>query len=166
MLQTLRGFGGDHLGGAGTSRVTLWIAANGDPIYEAVPASLAAQGAEGLRRVLTGMHEITALPGTEPVMTADSSRPGTQSDRDLQPPTSGTTARREAELLAYTTRASDRLARSDPGAALMRALRKWESLLVERVGVSADVGRAITEAIAVNGGTCCESGSTDDCDED
>lgn len=45
-------------------------------------------------------------------------------------------------------------------------LRKWESLLVERVGVSADVGRAITEAIAANGGTCCESGSTDDCDED
>lgn len=91
-------------------------------IYEAVPASLAAQGAEGLRRVLTGMHEITALPGTEPVLTADSSRPSIRSDRDPQPPTSGTTARREAELLAYTTRASDRLAQSDPGAALMRAL--------------------------------------------
>ena len=45
-------------------------------------------------------------------------------------------------------------------------LRQWESLLVERVGVSADVGRAITQAIAANGGTCCESGSTDDCDED
>jgi hypothetical protein len=45
-------------------------------------------------------------------------------------------------------------------------LRKWESLLVNRVGVSADVGRAISEAIAANGGTCCESGSTDDCDED
>jgi hypothetical protein len=45
-------------------------------------------------------------------------------------------------------------------------LRKWESLLVERVGFSAAVGRAISEAIAANGGTCCESGSTDDCDED
>jgi uncharacterized protein (UPF0276 family) len=92
-------------------------------IYEAVPASLAAQGAEGLRRVLAGMHEITALPATEPVLAPGSFRPGTRSDRDPQPSsTPGTMARREAELLAYTTRASDRLAQSDPGAALMRAL--------------------------------------------
>jgi len=91
-------------------------------IYEAVPASLAAQGAEGLRRVLTGLHEITALPSAQPFPAAGSSRPNTRSDRDPQAPTSGTTARREAELLAYTTRASDRLAQFDPGAALMRAL--------------------------------------------
>jgi len=91
-------------------------------IYEAVPASLAAQGAEGLRRVLTGLHEIAALPTAQPFLAAGTSRPNTQSDRDPQPPTPGTTARREAELLAYTTRASDRLAQFDPGAALMRAL--------------------------------------------
>ena len=91
-------------------------------IYEAVPASLAAQGAEGLRRVLTGLHEIAALPTVQPFLAAGTSWPNTQSDRDPQPPTPGTTARREAELLAYTTRASDRLAQFDPGAALMRAL--------------------------------------------
>jgi uncharacterized protein (UPF0276 family) len=91
-------------------------------IYEAVPASLAAQGADGLRRVLSGMHEITVLPSVEPTPTLRTSGPGPQADGGLQPPTRGATARREAELLDYTTRASDRLAPSDPGAALMRAL--------------------------------------------
>ena len=88
-------------------------------IYEAVPASLAAQGAEGLRRVLAGLHEITDLPGIEPVP-AGLAQAGGQADHAEQPP--GATARREAELLAYTTRASDQLSPSDPGAALMRAL--------------------------------------------
>jgi uncharacterized protein (UPF0276 family) len=91
-------------------------------IYEAVPTSLAAQGAEGLRRVLAGMHEICALPAAEPVPAAGSSRPNRQFDRGPRSATPGATAQREAELLAYTTRASDRLAQFDPGAVLMRAL--------------------------------------------
>ena len=89
-------------------------------IYEAVPASLAAQGAEGLRRVLAGLQEITALPSRAPVLTGGLARPGRRADHAPQP--SGATALREAELLAYTTRASDQLSQSDPGAALMRAL--------------------------------------------
>ena len=91
-------------------------------IYEAVPASLAAQGVDGLRRVLTGLHEITALPSAEPAPVARGSGPGRLVGDDRQPPAYGATARREAELLDYTTRASDRLAQPDPGAALMRAL--------------------------------------------
>ena len=91
-------------------------------IYEAVPASLAAQGAEGLRRVLADMHEITVLPAVKPGPADASSRPNHQSPSSPRSAASGATARREAELLAYTTRASDRLAQFDPGAALMRAL--------------------------------------------
>lgn len=45
-------------------------------------------------------------------------------------------------------------------------LREWESLLVERTGVDAKVGEALRGALGNNGGTCCESGSTDDCDVD
>jgi hypothetical protein len=45
-------------------------------------------------------------------------------------------------------------------------LRKWEELLVQRVGVNATVGRAIIDAMRTNGGTCCESGDTNDCDVD
>lgn len=89
-------------------------------IYEAVPASLAAQGGEGLRRVLEAVHVITALPAVLPPA-APSTTPG-------QPPALGArlasapTARREAELLAFTTRASDHLEQPDRGATLMRAL--------------------------------------------
>jgi uncharacterized protein (UPF0276 family) len=85
-------------------------------IYEAIPASLAAQGAEGLRRVLEGMHRITDLP---PRL----AHPPARGMLPLVPALSAdTTAQREAELLAYTTRADDRLEQPDPGAVLMRAL--------------------------------------------
>lgn len=91
-------------------------------IYEAVPASLATQGAEGLRTVLTGIHEITAIPGLHPTSTDTSDRLSRRPDCETQPSAHDTTPQREAELLAYTTRASDQLAQKDPGAALMRAL--------------------------------------------
>lgn len=98
-------------------------------IYEAVPASLAAQGAEGLRSVLEGMHEIAGLPSAEPTPgqqpdTAEEGRPERpeRSGSGPGPRGRGRTAAREAELLAYTTRASDELTPADPGAALMRAL--------------------------------------------
>ncbi len=85
-------------------------------IYEAVPVSLAAQGVEGLREVLTSMHRITDLPAVGEA---------TSVARGAMPPTVGggpSTAQREAELLAYTTRTSDDLAVPDPGADLIRAL--------------------------------------------
>jgi hypothetical protein len=45
-------------------------------------------------------------------------------------------------------------------------LRKWEELMVQRVGIDAKVAAAITQAASENGSSCCESGSTDDCDVD
>jgi uncharacterized protein (UPF0276 family) len=86
-------------------------------IYEAVPTSLAAQGIDGLRHVLTSMHRITDLPAVE------EERPTTPR-RVSAPSADGgpSTADREAQLLAYTTRASDDLAVADPGADLIRAL--------------------------------------------
>ena len=85
-------------------------------IYEAVPVSLAAQGVEGLREVLTSMHRVTELPAVGARVTAAArATVGTAGGGP-------STAQREAELLAYTTRASDALAVPDPGADLMRAL--------------------------------------------
>lgn len=45
-------------------------------------------------------------------------------------------------------------------------LRKWESLLIENVGLRGIVGKGIADEIHANGGTCCESGNTNDCDQD
>jgi hypothetical protein len=45
-------------------------------------------------------------------------------------------------------------------------LKLWEELLVSRVGLKAAVASAIVHSIEGNGGTCCESGSTNDCDQD
>ena len=98
-------------------------------IYEAVPASLAAQGASGLRGVLEGMHSVAELPAV-----AAPSRPARSSLIQSVDAVPDETARREAELLSFTTRCTDRLARTDPGAALIRALTDQArlSLLVGR----------------------------------
>ena len=45
-------------------------------------------------------------------------------------------------------------------------LRIWEQLLIEKVGLRSSVGRNIADEIHANGGTCCESGNSNDCDED
>lgn len=45
-------------------------------------------------------------------------------------------------------------------------LKSWESLLQERVGLPSRVADALSRLAGENGGTCCESGSTDDCDVD
>jgi hypothetical protein len=122
-------------------------------IYEAVPASLAAQGVAGLRDVLGGMHDIVRMP---PAASGAPPRPGRVAGRvsGEGPAPSGTTAEREAELVAYTTRASDRLTSPDPGATLMRALTDEArlSLLVrthqETLGaLLTTLGRERTEAL-------------------
>jgi hypothetical protein len=41
-------------------------------------------------------------------------------------------------------------------------LQVWQKLLVEEVGLDAKV----VDALRSNAGTCCESGSTNDCDVD
>ncbi|MFZ2901150.1 MAG: hypothetical protein WA004_21145 [Saprospiraceae bacterium] len=46
-------------------------------------------------------------------------------------------------------------------------LRKWEALLIERVGMKGIVGKDVANDILANSGTCCESGSpSNDCDQD
>jgi hypothetical protein len=45
-------------------------------------------------------------------------------------------------------------------------LKQWESLLVKRVGLKSALASALQEAVSENGGTCCESGGTNDCDVD
>lgn len=45
-------------------------------------------------------------------------------------------------------------------------LRLWEAMLIERVGLRGVVGKQIAEELHANGGTCCESGNTNDCDQD
>ena len=45
-------------------------------------------------------------------------------------------------------------------------LKQWEDLLVKKVGLKRTVAEAMRRAISENGGTCCESGGTNDCDAD
>jgi uncharacterized protein (UPF0276 family) len=100
-------------------------------IFEAVPESVVTMGGPGLRAVLEQLHELARLPAiTSPV-----------TPRRASTPTSGTTtsaptpaAEREARLLAYTTRASELVPGSDPGAEVLRCLTDEArlSLLVGR----------------------------------
>lgn len=88
-------------------------------IFEAVPQSVAVLGADGLRRVLASLHALAELPPVPAVAAVPR--------RDAAPMTGSTTQRRrtadrEAELLAYTTRATNDLDVRDPGADLIRAL--------------------------------------------
>jgi len=100
-------------------------------IYEAIPISLAAQGPQGLQDVLLSMHEIADLPPQAPNVARVTTAPFAAS-----PPLAGTpavigrvatietisTAARETELLAFTTRKSTTMALDDPGARLIRSL--------------------------------------------
>lgn len=45
-------------------------------------------------------------------------------------------------------------------------LRRWERDLAQHVGISSALDKRIAEDLVANGGTCCESGSTNDCDVD
>jgi hypothetical protein len=45
-------------------------------------------------------------------------------------------------------------------------LQQWETDLARRVGMQPSVARRFVEATQLNGGTCCESGDTNDCDAD
>lgn len=98
-------------------------------IYEAIPISLAAQGTSGLRDVLMAMHRIADLPQQHARSTSVTTSPpataplldGTSASGVTTMETMST-ASREAELLAYTTRKSLTLATDDPGARLIRSL--------------------------------------------
>lgn len=89
-------------------------------IYEAIPISLAAQGPEGLHDVLLSMHEIVELPALPARPPRRESPPTPTGVVWTMEPTS--TAAREAELLAFTTRKSTTLTTDDPGARLIRSL--------------------------------------------
>lgn len=98
-------------------------------IYEAIPISLAAQGTSGLRDVLMAMHRIADLPQQHARSTSVTTSPPATAPLLDGTSASGvttmetiSTASREAELLAYTTRKSLTLATDDPGARLIRSL--------------------------------------------
>lgn len=104
-------------------------------IFEAVPQSVAVLGADGLRGVLESLHELAALPAEVPAYPAV---PPRASGPVVAP--ARRTADREAELLAYTTRASDDLAVPDPGADLIRALTDEGRLSLLVADHSAELG--------------------------
>ena len=110
-------------------------------LFEAIPVSLMALGASGLRRVLTDLHHLADLP--EDCAVADPARPAVEPEPDMPraepaapaPPPSLApvpvpvpipipipTAQRESLLAAYTTRASDEIPAADPGAVVLRRL--------------------------------------------
>ncbi|WP_137119819.1 DUF692 domain-containing protein [Segeticoccus rhizosphaerae] len=100
-------------------------------LFEAVPHSIAQMGVTGLRRVLTDIHTVVAAAGRPPSAAGQSlaveQHPAAAgpTGRSTIPPvhhSRGDTARREAELLGYTTRASDELPDDDPGAEVLRHL--------------------------------------------
>jgi hypothetical protein len=95
-------------------------------IYEAIPVSLAAQGAPGLRDVLASMHQIADLPPQPASVASVTIAPlpvGTSlAARRVAMVEPMSTAAREAELVAFTTRKSSTMAADDPGARLIRSL--------------------------------------------
>lgn len=94
-------------------------------LFEAVPHSVASMGASGLRAVLTDLHEVVgAARAAGAAGVAPSGRPATRAVPELGSGSDdGRTAAREAALLDYTTRASDRLpGGGDPGADVLRHL--------------------------------------------
>ena len=100
-------------------------------VYEAIPISLAAQGTRGLRDVLRSMHDVADLPPQPPraaPLAAAPLAPAPLLDatptvaRRVATAEAKSTAAREAELLAFTTRKSTTMASDDPGARLIRSL--------------------------------------------
>jgi uncharacterized protein len=104
-------------------------------LFEAIPVSLMALGAPGLRRVLTDLHHLADLPeidaatapartsieiGAEIVTEIGTGTPRGESAVPVPAPVS--TARRESLLAAYTTRAGDEVPDADPGAVVLRRL--------------------------------------------
>jgi uncharacterized protein (UPF0276 family) len=83
-------------------------------LFEAVPESLRTMGAQGLAAVLRQLREIAS----EPQCPAIAGR----SPGNAPVPTGPSTAKREAELVAFTTRASGDDAIGDAGARVLRYL--------------------------------------------
>jgi len=111
-------------------------------IFEAVPQSVAVLGADGLRDVLTSLHALAEIP---PLPASPPGRgPGVAAARVVATPRRRT-ADREAELLAYTTRASDDLEMRDPGADLIRALTDEGRLSLLVADHEEELGRMLTQ---------------------
>jgi uncharacterized protein (UPF0276 family) len=117
-------------------------------LFEAVPESVHALGAAGVSAVLSQLHDLARLPATE--QPADRRVAGAGGDVS----DAGGAAVREAELLAYTTRASAEHPRADPGAAVLRHLTDHArlSLLVadfapELKAMLTELGRTRTDEL-------------------
>jgi hypothetical protein len=100
-------------------------------MFEAVPESVSDLGADGLATVLDGLRELGRLPAAAAL---DDARP--QAAHRGAPINATGAARREAQLLEYTTRASADYPDDDPGAAVLRHLTDHArlSLLVAEHG--------------------------------
>lgn len=88
-------------------------------IYEAIPASLSGQGIEGIRTVLMRLHDLASMAAKPDPSPAS---PVCRRSAPLPRDEAGATARREAELLAWTTRVSPVCPDGDPGADVLRSL--------------------------------------------
>jgi uncharacterized protein (UPF0276 family) len=109
-------------------------------IFEAVPQSVAVLGADGLRDVLTSLHALAALPAV--AVQASAPRADVAAET-VAAAARRRTAEREAELLAYTTRACDDLATRDPGADLIRALTDEGRLSLLVADHAVELGRML-----------------------
>jgi hypothetical protein len=96
-------------------------------MFEAVPESVAELGADGLSHVLETLHDLVRLPAQD----TSSARPDRVISAHID---RGDAAAREAELLAFTTRAADHGFDDDPGPAVLRHLTDHArlSLLVDQ----------------------------------
>jgi uncharacterized protein (UPF0276 family) len=116
-------------------------------LFEAVPESVVALGAPGLRTVLQQLRALAQLPVAQP-------SPQREPARQITVTATAGTAEREAALLAFTTRHSDALPDGDPGAQVLRVLTdeaRLSLLAVHRAQVLEDLlrrhGSARTEAL-------------------
>lgn len=94
-------------------------------LFEAVPHSVAELGTAGLRAVPTDIHAAVDDASLSEPSSGDAPdrSPRDRVSTPTRPTTSaGETARREAELLDYTTRLSERLPGEDNGAEVLRHL--------------------------------------------
>lgn len=108
-------------------------------MFEAVPESVAELGAEGLAAVLEDLRELARYP----VANIGEATPAAPLGPAAQTP--GHAAEREAQLLAYTTRAVNRFPADDPGADTLRHLTDHARLSLLVASHGQQLGQLLTE---------------------
>jgi hypothetical protein len=112
-------------------------------IFEAVPESVLALGEVGIRAVLKQLHELANLPYTgRPATTPACAVPAVSAVSTSPPGVAA--AVREADLLAYTTRATEMAPHADQGAQILRLLTDEARLSLLVNGQAAQLERLLT----------------------